>query len=118
MCIYIYICTSIHNCITLILLITRIIIQSVIVNTFDMIIIIIINASTVSFHNFKSQNLKLSVSSPKSKHVACLSVLSRISNSQSLGRKNEHEISKTDRSTPAGRGLDREGPRSSLCQHG
>ena len=52
---------------------------------------------TVSFHNFKSQNLKLSVSNPKSKYVAYLSVLSRISNCQSLGRKNKHEILKTDR---------------------
>ena len=31
---------------------------------------------TVSFHNFKSQNFKLSVSNPKSKYVACLSVVS------------------------------------------
>ena len=52
---------------------------------------------TVSFHNFKSQNFKLSVSNPNSKHVAYLSVLSRISNRQSLGRKNKHEILKTDR---------------------
>ena len=37
---------------------------------------------TVNVHNFKSQNFKLSVSNPKSKHVACLSVLSRISNCQ------------------------------------
>ena len=53
---------------------------------------------TVSFHNFKSQNFKLSVSNPKSKYVAYLSVLSQISNCQSLGRKNKHEILKTDRS--------------------
>ena len=33
---------------------------------------------TVSFHNFKSQNLKLSVSNPKSKYVAYVSVLSQI----------------------------------------
>ena len=46
--------------------------------------------TTVSFHNFKSQNLKLSVSNPKSKYVACLSVLSQISNCQGLGRKNKH----------------------------
>ena len=45
---------------------------------------------TVSFHNFKSQNFKLSVSNPKSKYVAYLSVLSQISNCQSLGRKNKH----------------------------
>ena len=51
----------------------------------------------VSFHNFKSQNLELSVSNPKSKYVACLSVLSQIANCQSLGRKNKHEILKTDR---------------------
>ena len=53
--------------------------------------------TTVSFHNFKSLNFKLSVSNPKSKYVACLSVLSRISNCQGLGRKNKHEILKTDR---------------------
>ena len=46
---------------------------------------------TVSFHNFKSQNFKLSVSNPKSKYVAYLSVLSQISNCQSLGRKNKHD---------------------------
>ena len=33
---------------------------------------------TVSFHNFKSQNLKSSVSNPKSKYVAYLPVLSQI----------------------------------------
>ena len=53
--------------------------------------------TTVSFHNFKSRNFKLSVSNPKSKYVAYLSVLSQISNCQSLGRKNKHEILKTDR---------------------
>ena len=53
--------------------------------------------NTVSFHNFKSQNSKLRVSNPKSKYVAYLSVLSRISNCQSLGRKNKHETLKTDR---------------------
>ena len=52
---------------------------------------------TVSFHNFKSQNFKLSVSNPKSKYAACLSVLSQISNCQGLGRKNKREILKTDR---------------------
>ena len=51
---------------------------------------------TVSFHNFKSQNFKLSVSNPKSKHVAYVSVLSQISNCQGLGRKNKLEILKTD----------------------
>ena len=55
------------------------------------------NLVTVSFHNFKSQNFKLSVSNPESKSVAYLSVLSQISNCQSLGRKNKHEILKTDR---------------------
>ena len=54
---------------------------------------------TVSFHNFKSQNFKLSVSNPKSKYVAYLSVLSQISNCQGLGRKNKHDILKTDRTT-------------------
>ena len=52
---------------------------------------------TVSFHNFKSQKFKLSVSNPKSKYVAYLSVLSQISNCQGLGRKNKHDILKTDR---------------------
>ena len=52
---------------------------------------------TVSFHNFKSQNFKLSVSNPRSKYVACVSVLSRISNSQGLGRKNKLENLKTYR---------------------
>ena len=56
---------------------------------------------TVSFHNFKSQKFKLSVSNPKSKYVACLSVLSQISNCQSLGRKSKYEILKTDRNTKA-----------------
>ena len=55
--------------------------------------------TTVSFHNFKSQNLKLSVSNPKNKCVAYLYVLSQISNCQSLGRKNKHDILKTDRCT-------------------
>ena len=52
---------------------------------------------TDSFHNFKSQNFKLSVSNPKSKYVVYLSVLSQISNCQGLGRKNKHEVLKTDR---------------------
>ena len=54
------------------------------------------DCSTVSFHNFKSQDFKLSVSNPKNKCVAYLSVLSRISNCQGLGRKNKHDILKTD----------------------
>ena len=56
-----------------------------------------LRSCTVSFHNFKSRNFKLSVSNPKNKYVAYLFVLSRISNCQSLGRKNKHEILKTDR---------------------
>ena len=52
---------------------------------------------TVSFHNFKSRNFKSSVSNPTSKYVAYLSVLSQISNCQGLGRKNKHEMLKTDR---------------------
>ena len=52
---------------------------------------------TVSFHNFKSQNFELSVSNPKNQYVVYLSVLSQISNCQSLGRKNKHDILKTDR---------------------
>ena len=50
---------------------------------------------TASFHNFKSQNFKLSVSNPKRKHVAYVSVLSQISNYQGLGRKNNFEILKS-----------------------
>ena len=56
-----------------------------------------VGGTTVSFHNFKSQNFKLSVSNPESKYVAYVSVLSRISNSQSLGRKKRFENLKTDR---------------------
>ena len=52
---------------------------------------------TVSFHNFKPQKIKLSVSNPKNKYVVYLSVLSQISNCQGLGRKNKHDILKTDR---------------------
>ena len=51
----------------------------------------ILHYTTVSFHNFKSQNVKLSVSNPKNKYVAYLSVRSQISNCQGLGRKNKHE---------------------------
>ena len=40
---------------------------------------------------------KLSVSNPKIKYVAYLSVLSQLSNSQGLGRKNNFEVLKTDR---------------------
>ena len=64
---------------------------------YDIIVVCSIIKYTVSFHNFKSQNFKLSVSNPKSIYVAYLSVLSRISNCQGLGRKNKHEILKTDR---------------------
>ena len=56
-----------------------------------------LKGDTVSFYSFKSQNFKLSVSNPNSKCVAYLSVLSRISNCQSLGRKNKHDMLKTDR---------------------
>ena len=52
---------------------------------------------TVSFHNFKSQNFKLSVSNPKNKYVAYLCVLSQIWNCQGLGRRNKHEVLTTDR---------------------
>ena len=54
-------------------------------------------ARTVGFHNFKSRNFKLSVSNPRSKYVAYVSVLSQISNCQGLGRKNKLEILKIDR---------------------
>ena len=46
---------------------------------------------TVSFHNFKSQNFKFSVSNPKNKCAAYCSALSQISNCQGLGRKNKFE---------------------------
>ena len=55
------------------------------------------SSSTVSFHNFKSRNFKLSVPNPKNKYVAYVSVLSQISNCQGLGRKSKREILKTDR---------------------
>ena len=45
---------------------------------------------TVNFHNSKSQNFKLSVSNPKNKYAAYLSVLSQISKCQGLGRENKH----------------------------
>ena len=54
-------------------------------------------SGTVSFHNFKSQNVKLSISNPRSKYAVYLSALSHISNCQGLGCKNKHEILKTDR---------------------
>ena len=88
-------------------------------------IVIIIIIITVSFHNFKSQNVKLSVSNPKSKYVAYLSVLSRISNCQGLGRKNKLEMLKTDRiiaassslrTSPRGRGSGA-GPGPRNCNH-
>ena len=56
-----------------------------------------VRGATVSFHSFKSQNFKLSVSNAKSKYVAYSSVLSQFSNCQGLGRKNKHEILKADR---------------------
>ena len=51
-----------------------------------------------SFHKFKSQDFKSSVSNPKNKHVAYVSVLSQISNCQGLGRKNNFKCLKTYRS--------------------
>ena len=65
----------------------------------NMLILVLLTHITVSFHNFKLQNLKLSVSNPKNKYVDYLSVLSQISNCQGLGRNNKHEILKTDRET-------------------
>ena len=44
----------------------------------------------------------MSVSNPKSKYVAYLSVLSQFSNCQGLGRKNKHDILKTDRNLSGG----------------
>ena len=55
-------------------------------------LVIGVQRSTVSFHNFKSQNFKLRVSNPKGKYVAYLSVLSQISSCQSLGRKTSMKI--------------------------
>ena len=49
------------------------------------------------FSQFQVANFKLSVSNPKNKYVAYLSVLSRISDCQGPGRKSKHEILKTDR---------------------
>ena len=86
MCIYIYICI----CLCWVLTISGDPHQETPVR-------ILLRCDTVSFHNFKSQNSKLSVSNPKSKYVAYLSVLSQLSNCQGLGRKNKHEIVKTDR---------------------
>ena len=57
-----------------------------------MILEVMITERTVSFHNFESRNFKLSVSNPKSKYVAYVSVLSQISNCQSLGRKNNESV--------------------------
>ena len=59
------------------------------------IMIMLMNA--VSVYNFKTKDFKLSVSNPKSKYVAYVSVLSQFSNCQGLGRNNKHEILKTDR---------------------
>ena len=90
------------NTITIITMITTIapICISIITITITITIIIVMyNTITVSFHNFKSQFVKLSVSNPTNKCVAYLSVLSQISNCQGLGRKNKHEILKTDRIT-------------------
>ena len=81
----------------LLLLFRALLIITTIIIIIIIIIITIITITTVSFHNFKSQNFKLSVSNPKSKYVAYLPVLSQISNCQGLGRKNKHEILKTDR---------------------
>ena len=91
----------IDNSISIIRIISTIIdIINNIINLFRIIRIIrIIIITTTSFHNFKSQKFKLSVSNPKSQYAAYLSVLSQFSNCQSLGRKNKHEILKTDRTT-------------------
>ena len=92
MCIYIYIClfivmylsrglapkyhshwqyqSSIFLALATFISINNIIHTNTIINLISISIISIINI-TVSFHNFKSQNFKLSVSNPKSKYVAC-----------------------------------------------
>ena len=72
------------GCIIIVIIIVVIIVIIIIV-----IIIVIIIIVTVSFHNFKSRNFKLSVSDPKNKYVAYVSVLSQISNCQGLGRKKD-----------------------------
>ena len=61
-----------------------------------------LGARSVSFHNFESQNFKLSVSNRKSKYVAYSSVLYQISNFQGLGRTNKLDVLKTDRCACAG----------------
>ena len=66
-------------------------------------VVVSVRQTTVSFHYFKSQNLKLSFSNPKSKYVAYLSVLFQISNCQGLGRRNKHDILKTDRMADSAR---------------
>ena len=43
--------------------------------------------TTVGFHNFEPQSLKLSVSNPKSKHVAYLPVLSNFKLTESKPQK-------------------------------
>ena len=53
--------------------------------------------TTVGFHHFNLRIFNSRVSNPKNKNVVYLSVLSRISNYQGLGRKNKHENLKTDR---------------------
>ena len=64
-----------------------------------------LSSGIVGFHNFKSRNFKLSVSNPKSKYVAYVSVLFQISNCQGLGRKNKHEIWKLTVRGSQGRGF-------------
>ena len=81
-------------------MITAIVLVIVMVITIIIIIIIIIVIVIVIrsvFIILKSQNFKLSFSNPKNKYVACVSVLSQISNWQSLGGKSKHESLKTDR---------------------
>ena len=51
----------------------------------------------LSRNRWRKKKFQLSVSNPKSKYVAYLSVLSQFSNCQGLGRKNKLETLKTDR---------------------
>ena len=60
-------------------------------------IILFVETLYGQFHNFKSQNFKLSVSNPNIKYVPYVSVLSQVSNSQGLGRNFFFETLKTYR---------------------
>ena len=73
-----------------VIIVIVVVIAIVVVIVIVMVMVIVRVVAKVGFHNFKSQNFKLSVSNPKNKYVAYVSVLSQISNCQGLGRKNKH----------------------------